>query len=54
MKQRIDIPRAMSRLDLCGLSDVARQKLGFDAQVPASYEEYYAPPGQRVFRQKQE
>jgi ectoine hydroxylase-related dioxygenase (phytanoyl-CoA dioxygenase family) len=54
MKQRIDIPRAMSRLDLRGLSDVARQKLGFDAQVPASYEEYYAPPGQRVFRQKQE
>jgi ectoine hydroxylase-related dioxygenase (phytanoyl-CoA dioxygenase family) len=54
MKQRIDIPRAMAHLDLTGLSAVARQKLGFDAQVPASYDEYYAPPEQRKFKQRAE
>jgi ectoine hydroxylase-related dioxygenase (phytanoyl-CoA dioxygenase family) len=54
MKQRIDVPRAMSHMDLSHMSAVARQKLGFDAQVPASYDEYYAPPELRKFRQKNE
>ena len=54
MKQRLDIPRAMAHLDLTGLSAVARQKLGFDAQVPASYDEYYAPPELRKFKQRTE
>jgi ectoine hydroxylase-related dioxygenase (phytanoyl-CoA dioxygenase family) len=54
MKQRLDIPRAMSHLDTAGLPARARQKLGFDAQVPASYEEYYAPPERRKFKQKAE
>lgn len=54
MKQRIDIPRAMAHLDLTALSPAARQKLGFDAQVPAGYDEYYAPPEQRKFKQKAE
>jgi ectoine hydroxylase-related dioxygenase (phytanoyl-CoA dioxygenase family) len=54
MKQRLDIPRAMGHLDLGKLSPAARQKLGFDAQVPASYDEYYAPPEQRKFKQKAE
>jgi len=54
MKQRIDIPRALAGLDLTGLSPVARQKLGFDAQVPANYDEYYAPPAQRKFKQRPE
>ncbi len=54
MKQRIDIPRAMSHLDTAGLPPHARQKLGFDAQVPASYDEYYAPPEQRKFKQRAE
>jgi ectoine hydroxylase-related dioxygenase (phytanoyl-CoA dioxygenase family) len=54
MKQRIDIPRAMSHLDLSGLSEAAQQKLGFLAQVPANYDEYYAPPEKRKYRQKTE
>lgn len=54
MKQRIDIPRAIGHLDLDALSPVARQKLGFDAQVPASYDEYYAPPALRKFKQRAE
>jgi len=54
MKQRIDIPRALSNCDLSQLSAVARQKLGFDAQVPANYDEYYLPAEQRKFKQPAE
>jgi hypothetical protein len=54
MKQRLDIPRAMAHMDLRAISAAARQKLGFDAQVPASYDEYYAPPELRKFKQKTE
>jgi ectoine hydroxylase-related dioxygenase (phytanoyl-CoA dioxygenase family) len=54
MKQRLDIPRAMSCLDLTSVSETALQKLGFRAQMPASYEDFYAPPEQRKFRQKTE
>ena len=51
MKQRIDIPRAMGEMDLSGLSQTALQKLGFLSQVPANYDEYYAPPEKRKFKQ---
>jgi len=51
MKQRIDIPRAMAGMDLTGVSDQTRQKLGFFSQPPASLEEYYLPPEQRSYRQ---
>ena len=56
MKQRIDIPRALAQsgMDLSGLSEMAKQKLGFYAQVPASYDEYYVAPELRKFRQKVE
>lgn len=54
MKQRIDIPRALAHLDLSTMSAAARQKLGFDAQVPASYDEYYAAPEKRKYKQRTE
>ena len=54
MKQRIDIPRAMSEMDQSKLSETAKQKLGFFAQVPASYDEYYVQPEFRKFKQKVE
>jgi ectoine hydroxylase-related dioxygenase (phytanoyl-CoA dioxygenase family) len=54
MKQRLDIPRAMAHIDLSQTAPKALQKMGFLAQVPASYEEYYAPPELRKFRQKAE
>ena len=54
MKQRIDIPRALAGIDMSGASDRVRQKLGFLAQVPASYDEYYQPPERRKFQQKVE
>ncbi len=54
MKQRIDIPRGMQHMDLEGVSERALQKLGFRAQVPASYEEYYQPLERRKYRQSVE
>lgn len=54
MKQRIDIPRAMSHIDLNSISLSAKQKLGFYAQVPASYSEYYVAPHERKFSQEVE
>jgi ectoine hydroxylase-related dioxygenase (phytanoyl-CoA dioxygenase family) len=54
MKQRMDIPRMMAGMDLSGASEAALQKLGFHAQVPASREEYYAPPEKRKYRQSNE
>lgn len=54
MKQRIDIPRAMANIDTSSYSQAALQKLGFFAQVPASYDEYYAPWEKRKFKQKTE
>jgi ectoine hydroxylase-related dioxygenase (phytanoyl-CoA dioxygenase family) len=54
MKQRLDIPRMLSGQDLSGLPERALQKLGFLSQVPASLDEYYAPPEQRKCRQSME
>lgn len=54
MKQRLDIPRAMAHQDLSGVSKRVLQKLGFLSQVPADYDEYYAPPEQRKFQQRYE
>jgi len=54
MKQRLDIPRAMSHVDITGVSETALQKLGFRSQVPANYEEFFAPIEKRPFRQAPE
>lgn len=42
IKQRIDLPRAMSHLDLSGLPDRVMQKLGFHSGTPASVQDYYS------------
>lgn len=54
MKQRIDLPRAMAHqgCDIGSLTERASQKLGFHSQPPSSYDEYYAPPERRTFKQK--
>jgi len=54
MKQRFDIPRLLRDQDMSGVSERALQKLGFLTQTPTSLDEYYAPLGQRTFRQKYE
>jgi len=54
MKQRLDIPRAMAHMDLSSVPRRTLQKLGFLSQVPASYDEYYAPMEFRKFQQAPE
>jgi len=51
MKQRLDIPRMLGHLELSRFPERVIQKLGFLSQVPASLDEYYAPPEKRKFRQ---
>jgi len=55
MKQRVDLPRLLEeKIEVKALPQSTLQKLGFYAQVPASYDEYYAPPRLRKFKQKTE
>jgi ectoine hydroxylase-related dioxygenase (phytanoyl-CoA dioxygenase family) len=54
MKQRLDIPRMMAGIDTSTAPPKALQKLGFLTQVPASYDEYYAPLESSKYRQKAE
>lgn len=54
MKQRLDLPRVLADSDLAGASEKALQKLGFRSRVPASLDEYYAPPERRTFTQRTE
>jgi len=54
MKQRIDLPRALHGCDLAGASEKALQKLGFASRVPASLDEYHAPPERRTYTQRTE
>ena len=54
LKQRIDLPKALSGIDISGVSDSGLQKLGFFAQPPASLEEYYTPQAERKYRQRSE
>ena len=54
MKQRLDIPRAMTEAGITDIPERARQKLGFLCQVPANYDEYYAPRHLRKYRQEVE
>lgn len=54
MKQRLDIPRTLDGAGVSPESQRVRQKLGYDAQVPASYAEYYQPPELRKFKQAAE
>ena len=52
--QRFDIPRLLAGVDIEGVSENARQKLGFYAQAPTTLDEYYAPLHQRMFGQPYE
>lgn len=54
MKQRIDIPKAMNKIDTSNFSEKALQKLGFHTQIPENYEEYYQPKHLRKYKQNVE
>lgn len=49
MKQYIDTPRLIENEGLKGLSENAKQKLGFYSQPPTSYEDYFDKTKKRMF-----
>ncbi len=53
MKPQIDFPRYLAPDAEARLSPLARQLLGFDAQVAASLEAYYQPPERWAFKADQ-
>ena len=53
MKGQIDFPRYLSADAQAALSPLARQLLGFNAQVAASLEDYYQPPERWAFKADQ-
>jgi hypothetical protein len=53
MKGQIDFPRYLSADARATLSPLARQLLGFHAQVAASLEDYYQPPERWAFKADQ-
>lgn len=52
MKQRLDLPRLLGEGYRGNVTERAAQRLGYDAQVPASYYEYYQPEHRRPYRVK--
>lgn len=51
MKQRFDFPRMLDAAGISNISLRAKQKLGYLSQIPATYDEYYAPPEKRKWQQ---
>jgi len=50
MKQRFDFPRMLGVRELAELGSVGRRILGYDARVPASLEEFYRVPEERLYK----
>jgi len=53
MKPQLDYPRALGYELGASLSPALRQVLGYNARVPASLDEWYQPPGQRLYQKNQ-
>lgn len=52
MKPGFDYPRALG-YDAIGISEHARQVLGYNARIPATLEEWYQPPESRFYKGSQ-
>lgn len=50
MKQRFDYPRMLDSRQLDRLSQTGRRFVGMDSRVPARLDDYYVPPGERLFK----
>jgi hypothetical protein len=50
MKPQFDYPRAIGYGNADALSDTLRQVLGYNARVPATFDEWYQPPEKRMYR----
>jgi ectoine hydroxylase-related dioxygenase (phytanoyl-CoA dioxygenase family) len=53
MKPRFDFPRCLKDTDLSALSPRVKRFLGFDVRVPASMEEFYVDPKDRLYKANQ-
>jgi ectoine hydroxylase-related dioxygenase (phytanoyl-CoA dioxygenase family) len=49
MRQRFDYPRLVPAELVQELGEVGRRFLGFNVRVPASLDEYYVPPEERLY-----
>jgi hypothetical protein len=50
VKPQFDHPRALGYERMDSLSELQRQVLGYYARIPATLEEWYRPPGRRMYR----
>lgn len=50
MKQRFDYPRMLSAEQVVALGPVGRRMVGMDSRIPASLDEYYVAPADRLFK----
>ena len=53
MRQRFDYPRMMTPEALAELGDVGRRFLGYNVRMPTSFDEFYLPEDQRLYRSNQ-
>jgi ectoine hydroxylase-related dioxygenase (phytanoyl-CoA dioxygenase family) len=53
MRHRFDYPRMVPADILATLGETGRRFLGFNVRVPASLDEYYLPPDQRLYKSNQ-
>jgi ectoine hydroxylase-related dioxygenase (phytanoyl-CoA dioxygenase family) len=53
MRQRFDYPRMMTPDALAELGDVGRRFLGYNVRMPTSFEQFYLPEAQRLYRSNQ-
>jgi ectoine hydroxylase-related dioxygenase (phytanoyl-CoA dioxygenase family) len=53
MRHRFDYPRMVPPDILALLGETGRRFLGFNVRVPASLEDYYLPPDQRLYKSNQ-
>ncbi|MBI3591581.1 MAG: phytanoyl-CoA dioxygenase family protein [Candidatus Melainabacteria bacterium] len=53
MKQRFDFPRVVPKENLKGVSERVKRFLGFNTRVPASIDEYYVSPENRLYKANQ-
>jgi ectoine hydroxylase-related dioxygenase (phytanoyl-CoA dioxygenase family) len=49
-KQQMDYPRLVGYDKQASMSENQRQLIGYNARIPASYEEWYQPPERRMYK----
>jgi ectoine hydroxylase-related dioxygenase (phytanoyl-CoA dioxygenase family) len=50
MRQRFDYPRLMPQEMIDAMPEAGKRFIGWNVRVPSSLEQYYVPPGERMYR----